>query len=74
MVMICSIIVYFTNPNVAKYVDPGMSILSAAILLFLKYPMSKWLLVKTKNNENNSHYTYLSLVSWYLKYNNRYLI
>ncbi|XP_025411086.1 zinc transporter ZitB isoform X2 [Sipha flava] len=41
MVMICSIIVYFTDPSIAKYVDPGMSIISAAILLFLKYPMMK---------------------------------
>lgn len=41
MVMICSIIVLFTEPNVGKYVDPGMSIISATVLLYLKYPNSK---------------------------------
>lgn len=41
MVMICSIIVLFTDPSIAKYVDPGISIISAAILLYLKYPNSK---------------------------------
>lgn len=42
MVMICSAIVFFTEPDVAKYVDPGMSVISAALLLYLKYPNSKW--------------------------------
>lgn len=41
MVMICSIIVSFTESNIAKYVDPGISIVSAALLLYLKYPNSK---------------------------------
>lgn len=41
MVMACSIVVFFTKPDVAKYIDPGMSIVSAAILLYLKYPNSK---------------------------------
>lgn len=41
MVMVCSIIVYFTEPSIGKYVDPGISILSAALLLYLKYPNSK---------------------------------
>jgi len=42
MVMICSIIVIFTDPRIAKFVDPGVSIISAAILLYLKYPNSEW--------------------------------
>ncbi|XP_022164306.1 zinc transporter 1 isoform X2 [Myzus persicae] len=41
MVMICSIIVIFTDPCIAKFVDPGISIISAAILLYLKYPNMK---------------------------------
>jgi len=41
MVMICSIVVLFTNSSIAKFVDPGISIISAAILLYLKYPNMK---------------------------------
>lgn len=41
MVMICSIVVIFTDPSIAKFVDPGISIISAAILLYLKYPNMK---------------------------------
>lgn len=42
MVMICSTIVRWTEPNEAKYVDPVMSILSASLLLYLKFPSSKF--------------------------------
>lgn len=45
MVMVCSTIVFFTEPSIGKYVDPGISILSAALLLYLKYPNSKLYLV-----------------------------
>lgn len=41
MVMICSIIVYCTELAVAKYVDPGISIVAAAVMLYLKYPISE---------------------------------
>lgn len=41
MVMICSIIVYCTKLDVAKYVDPGISIVAAAVMLYLKYPISE---------------------------------
>lgn len=50
MVMVCSIIVHFTEPKIGKYVDPGISILSAALLLYLKYPNSKlYLVIKRKS-------------------------
>lgn len=41
MVMICSVVVIFTNPSIAKFVDPGISIISAVVLLYLKYPNSE---------------------------------
>ncbi|KAJ3643951.1 hypothetical protein Zmor_011164 [Zophobas morio] len=40
-VIICALIVYFTDKNVAKYVDPLMSVVSAASLMFLSYPHMK---------------------------------
>lgn len=41
MVMICSIIVSYTKLSVAKYVDPGISIVAAVVMLYLKYPISE---------------------------------
>ncbi|XP_050443616.1 zinc transporter 1 [Adelges cooleyi] len=41
MVMICSVIVNFTDPQIGKYVDPGLSIVSAVLLLYLKFPSMK---------------------------------
>ncbi|PSN55375.1 hypothetical protein C0J52_01823 [Blattella germanica] len=38
LVIICSLIVNFTNQDIAKFVDPAFSILSAILLLLLSYP------------------------------------
>ncbi|XP_068906556.1 proton-coupled zinc antiporter SLC30A1 isoform X2 [Tenebrio molitor] len=40
-VIICALIVYFTDKNIAKYVDPLMSLVSAGSLMFLSYPHMK---------------------------------
>ncbi|VVC35342.1 Cation efflux protein [Cinara cedri] len=40
-VMICSIAVHYTKPAIAKYIDPGTSIIAAAVMLYLKYPIMK---------------------------------
>ncbi|XP_077284695.1 zinc transporter 77C [Arctopsyche grandis] len=40
-VIVCSLIIYFVNPDVAKYLDPALAILSALILLALTYPYLK---------------------------------
>ncbi|KAJ4452131.1 hypothetical protein ANN_03649, partial [Periplaneta americana] len=37
----CSLIVYFTDQQVAKYVDPALSIVSAILLFVLSYPYMK---------------------------------
>ncbi|XP_046403688.1 zinc transporter 1 isoform X2 [Ischnura elegans] len=41
LVIICSLVVYFTDANVAKYADPIISIISAVLLLILSYPYMK---------------------------------
>ncbi|KAG8233190.1 hypothetical protein J437_LFUL008953 [Ladona fulva] len=41
LVIVCSITVYFTDAQVAKYADPIISIFSAVILLVLSYPYMK---------------------------------
>ncbi|KAJ9595555.1 hypothetical protein L9F63_013264, partial [Diploptera punctata] len=40
-VIICSLIVYLTDENIAKYVDPALSIVSAVLLLVFSYPYMK---------------------------------
>jgi hypothetical protein len=42
-VVICAVIVYFTEESFAKYVDPALSIISAVVLLILSYPYSKYI-------------------------------
>jgi hypothetical protein len=44
-VILCALIVYFTEENFAKYVDPALSILSAVLRLILSYPHSKYILL-----------------------------
>lgn len=41
LVIICAVIVYFTDVYVAKFVDPILSIISAVSLLVLSYPYMK---------------------------------
>uniref|UniRef100_A0A182REI5 Cation efflux protein cytoplasmic domain-containing protein n=1 Tax=Anopheles funestus TaxID=62324 RepID=A0A182REI5_ANOFN len=41
MVIICSLIVYYTTEETAKFVDPALSIISCIILLTLSYPYMK---------------------------------
>uniref|UniRef100_A0A182W9J4 Cation efflux protein cytoplasmic domain-containing protein n=1 Tax=Anopheles minimus TaxID=112268 RepID=A0A182W9J4_9DIPT len=41
MVIICSLIVYYTTEETAKFVDPALSIVSCIILLTLSYPYMK---------------------------------
>uniref|UniRef100_A0A182P1X1 Cation efflux protein transmembrane domain-containing protein n=1 Tax=Anopheles epiroticus TaxID=199890 RepID=A0A182P1X1_9DIPT len=41
IVIICSLIVYYTTEETAKFVDPALSILSCIILLTLSYPYMK---------------------------------
>ncbi|KDR23794.1 zinc transporter 10 isoform X2 [Zootermopsis nevadensis] len=41
VVIVCSLIVYFTDQNFAKFVDPALSIFSAVLLLILSYPNMK---------------------------------
>lgn len=43
VVIVCSLIVYFTDQNVGKFVDPALSIFSAVLLLILSYPYSKYI-------------------------------
>jgi hypothetical protein len=45
VVIICSIIVYFTDEQIAKFVDPVLSIVSAVLLLSLSYPYSEYILL-----------------------------
>lgn len=37
-VIICAILVYFTEQNVAKYIDPILSLISASVLMILSFP------------------------------------
>ncbi|XP_059480117.1 uncharacterized protein LOC132199433 isoform X3 [Neocloeon triangulifer] len=37
-VIVCAAIVYQTDPHFAKYIDPGLSIVSSLLLLALSYP------------------------------------
>ncbi|XP_076273644.1 zinc transporter 77C [Rhynchophorus ferrugineus] len=41
LVMICSLIVMFTDPQTAKYVDPIISLISATCIMTLSYPYIK---------------------------------
>ncbi|GFG32301.1 hypothetical protein Cfor_02698 [Coptotermes formosanus] len=41
VVIVCSLIVYFTDEKIAKFVDPVLSIISAVLLLILSYPYMK---------------------------------
>lgn len=41
VVIACSLIVYLTDENIAKFVDPLLSIISAVLLLILSYPYMK---------------------------------
>ncbi|GJQ86180.1 hypothetical protein Trydic_g12450 [Trypoxylus dichotomus] len=40
-VVICALLVYFTDKDVAKFIDPVLSMVSATILLILSYPYMK---------------------------------
>lgn len=40
-VIICAVMVHFTEENIAKYIDPLLSILSAIILMVLSFPYMK---------------------------------
>lgn len=40
-VIICAIIIHFTNEDVAKFVDPILSIFSSVILIILSFPYRK---------------------------------
>ncbi|CAG2055778.1 unnamed protein product [Timema podura] len=42
LVIVCSIVVYFTDQQVAKFVDPLISIVSAVSLIVLTYPYSEY--------------------------------
>lgn len=46
VVIVCAVVVASTESQVAKYVDPMFSILSAALVLLLSYPFSKYSLRK----------------------------
>lgn len=41
----CSLIVYWTDEKIAKFVDPLLSIISAVLLLILSYPYSEYILL-----------------------------
>lgn len=41
--IICSFIVYATEPEIAKFVDPSIAILSVFVLMYLTYPYCKFL-------------------------------
>ncbi|XP_054260021.1 proton-coupled zinc antiporter SLC30A1 [Macrosteles quadrilineatus] len=41
VVIICAIVVYSTDPSVAKFVDPSFSILSTILVMYLSYPFMK---------------------------------
>lgn len=41
LVILCAVLVYFTDKDVAKYIDPLLSIVSAGLLLLLSYPYMK---------------------------------
>lgn len=43
-IVITSIIVYLTDANVAKFVDPILAIISAFVLFYLSYPHRKFIL------------------------------
>jgi len=45
VVIVCSLIVYFTDEKIAKFVDPLLSIFSAVLLLILSYPYSEYILL-----------------------------
>ncbi|KAF5289100.1 hypothetical protein FQA39_LY15202 [Lamprigera yunnana] len=40
-VITCAVVVYFTERNMAKFIDPVLSILSAVILMILSFPYMK---------------------------------
>ncbi|KAK4887629.1 hypothetical protein RN001_003900 [Aquatica leii] len=40
-VIICAVLVYFAEPNMAKFIDPLISIVSAAVLMILSFPYMK---------------------------------
>lgn len=40
-VIVCAVMVYYSDRNVAKYIDPVLSMLSALFLLILSYPYMK---------------------------------
>lgn len=42
LVIICSLLIFFTDKDVAKYIDPIMSLVSVAFIMVLSYPYSKW--------------------------------
>jgi len=42
IVVICAVIVYQTDPDLAKFIDPVLSIVSALLLLALSFPYSEF--------------------------------
>uniref|UniRef100_A0A6P7H0N1 Zinc/cadmium resistance protein isoform X1 n=2 Tax=Diabrotica virgifera virgifera TaxID=50390 RepID=A0A6P7H0N1_DIAVI len=41
LVVICALLVYFTDKDTAKYIDPIMAIISSTLIMFLSYPYMK---------------------------------
>jgi len=48
-VILVSILVYFTDSDVAKYIDPVFAIISSISLFVLCYPYSKYILTNLIN-------------------------
>ncbi|XP_057661443.1 uncharacterized protein LOC130897001 isoform X1 [Diorhabda carinulata] len=41
LVVICALMVYFSDKNTAKYIDPILSLISSTVTMFLSYPYMK---------------------------------
>lgn len=59
-VILVSILVYFTDSDVAKYIDPLFAIISSISLFVLCYPYSEYIssnkcTIKEKINTNNTY-------------------
>lgn len=59
IVIICAALIYFTNKDTAKYIDPVLSLVSAAVIMVLSYPYSKYFL-NTYNSFIMSEYLFFS--------------
>lgn len=51
-VILVSILVYFTDSNVAKYIDPVFAIISSISLFVLCYPYSEYIFFNSYYNNN----------------------